>query len=102
MSIRVAVTTTSPEAQQWFDRGLVWCYAYFHDEAVACFRNALSADPGCAMAHWGVAYATGPNYNMPWELSGREHAARLARGGLRRHAGGACSGRDGQSAASAR
>jgi tetratricopeptide (TPR) repeat protein len=20
------------------------------------------------MAHWGVAYATGPNYNMPWEL----------------------------------
>ena len=57
------VTTTSPEAQQWFDRGLVWCYAYFHDEAVACFRNALSADPACAMAHWGVAYAMGPNYN---------------------------------------
>ena len=28
------VTTTSPEAQRWFDRGLVWCYAYFHDEAV--------------------------------------------------------------------
>src|SRR5262245_23079575 len=62
------VSTTSPEAQKWFDRGLVWCYAYFHDEAVACFRNALSADPGCAMAHWGVAYAIGPNYNMPWEL----------------------------------
>ena len=61
------VTTTSPEAQQWFDRGLVWCYAYFHDEAVTCFRNALSADPGCAMAHWGVAYAIGPNYNMPWD-----------------------------------
>ena len=62
------VTTTSPEAQLWFNRGLVWCYAYFHDEAVACFRNALSADPSCAMAFWGVAYATGPNYNMPWEL----------------------------------
>jgi len=61
------VTTTSPEAQLWFDRGLVWCYAYFHDEAVACFREALKADPGCAMAHWGVAYAAGPNYNMPWE-----------------------------------
>jgi tetratricopeptide (TPR) repeat protein len=62
------VTTTSPEAQQWFDRGLVWCYAYFHDEAVTCFRNALGADPSCAMAHWGLAYAIGPNYNMPWEL----------------------------------
>jgi tetratricopeptide (TPR) repeat protein len=61
------VTTSSLEAQKWFNRGLVWCYAYFHDEAVACFRNALRADPNCAMAHWGVAYATGPNYNMPWE-----------------------------------
>jgi len=62
-----AITTTSPDAQRWFDRGLVWCYAYFHDEAVDCFRRALEADPGCAMAHWGVAYASGPNYNMPWE-----------------------------------
>lgn len=61
------VTTTSPEAQLWFDRGLVWCYAYFHDEAVTCFQKAISLDPNCAMAHWGVAYATGPNYNMPWE-----------------------------------
>ena len=23
--------------------------------------------PDCAMAHWGVAYAIGPNYNKPWE-----------------------------------
>ncbi|MCG6884245.1 MAG: hypothetical protein LJE62_10885 [Silicimonas sp.] len=61
------VTTSSPEAQRWFNRGLVWTNAYFHDEAVACFRRALEADPTCAMAHWGVAYAAGPNYNMPWE-----------------------------------
>ncbi len=45
----------------------MWCYAYFHDEAVECFQKAISSDPGCAMAHWGVAYAIGPNYNMPWE-----------------------------------
>jgi tetratricopeptide (TPR) repeat protein len=61
------VTTSSPEAQTWFNRGLVWTYAYFHDEAVACFHRALDADPTCAMAHWGIAYAAGPNYNMPWE-----------------------------------
>jgi tetratricopeptide (TPR) repeat protein len=61
------VTTTSPQAQLWFNRGLVWCYAYFHDEAVECYRKAITADPSCAMAHWGVAYASGPNYNMPWE-----------------------------------
>ncbi len=62
------VTTTSTEAQLWFNRGLVWCYSYFHDEAIACFTKALEADPNCAMAHWGIAYAAGPNYNMPWQL----------------------------------
>jgi len=61
------VTTQSAEAQLWFDRGLVWCYGYNHEEAVACFERALAHDPGCAMAHWGVAYAIGPNYNKPWE-----------------------------------
>lgn len=61
------VTTSSPDAQVWFNRGLIWTNAYFHDEAVACFNRAIEADPDCAMAHWGVAYASGPNYNMPWE-----------------------------------
>ncbi len=62
------VTTASSDAQRWFDRGLNWCFGYHHEEAVACFEKALEADPHCAMAHWGVAYAAGPNYNFPWEL----------------------------------
>ena len=33
-----AVSTRSAEAQRWFDRGLVWCYAFGHEEAVRCFR----------------------------------------------------------------
>ncbi|MEV7993576.1 hypothetical protein AB0O67_17135 [Streptomyces sp. NPDC086077] len=61
------VTTTSPEAQVWFDRGLVWTYAFHHEEAVSCFEAAAAADPDCAMAYWGIAYALGPNYNKPWE-----------------------------------
>jgi tetratricopeptide (TPR) repeat protein len=62
------ITTTSPEAQLWFDRGLIWVYAYNHAEGVKCFRKALEHDPRCAMAHWGVAYGSGPNYNLPWHL----------------------------------
>ncbi|MGP2436256.1 hypothetical protein [Streptomyces sp. JW3] len=61
------VTTTSARAQTWFDRGLVWTYAFHHEEAIACFEAAAAADPDCAMAHWGIAYALGPNYNKPWE-----------------------------------
>jgi tetratricopeptide (TPR) repeat protein len=62
------VTTQSAEAQAWFDRGLIWTYGFNHGEAIACFRRALEADPACAMAQWGIAYAAGPNYNMTWDL----------------------------------
>ena len=62
------VTTTSEAAQIWFDRGLNWTFGFNHEEAIACYTRALEADPGCAMAYWGIAYAAGPNYNMPWEL----------------------------------
>ncbi len=60
--------STEPEAQLWFDRGLVWLFAYNHEEAIICFERALDADPACALAHWGIAYALGPNYNKPWEV----------------------------------
>ncbi|CAM5467667.1 hypothetical protein SHIRM173S_04802 [Streptomyces hirsutus] len=64
---RRRVTTAVDEAQLWFDRGLLWTYAFNHEEAVACFEKAAAADPDCAMAYWGIAYALGPNYNKPWE-----------------------------------
>ncbi len=63
-----SVTTSSAEAQTWFDRGLNWLYGYNHGEAIACFKRALEQDPECAMAHWGISYAAGPNYNLPWHL----------------------------------
>jgi hypothetical protein len=62
------VTTSSADAQSWFDRGLNWCFGFHHEEAIACFEKALAADPNCAMAHWGIGYAAGPNYNFPWHL----------------------------------
>ncbi|WP_146345408.1 hypothetical protein [Falsiphaeobacter marinintestinus] len=75
------VSTSDEQAQLWFDRGLIWTYGYNHEEAVVCFRRALEHDPDCAMAWWGVAYAAGPNYNMPWNLfddAGRAKALETA------------------------
>jgi tetratricopeptide (TPR) repeat protein len=74
------VETPSPQAQVWFDRGLVWSYAFNHEEAVRCFDRALELDPGLAIARWGVAYAIGPNYNKAWEaFDPVDLAASLAR-----------------------
>ena len=70
------ISTTSPEAQRWFDRGLNWTYAFNREEAVRCFARAAEHDPDCAMAHWGVAYAAGPYYNLRWDQltdPAREH-----------------------------
>jgi tetratricopeptide (TPR) repeat protein len=59
------ITTTNPETQTWFTRGLIWTYAFNHEEAAQCFSKAISFDPTCAMAYWGLAYCLGPNYNKP-------------------------------------
>lgn len=61
------ISTSSSEAQLWFDRGLMWCYAYNHEESVRCFEKAAELDDACAMAYWGIAYATGCNYNRTWQ-----------------------------------
>ena len=61
------VTTSSAAARAWFTRGLLWTYAFNHEEAVRCFERAIADDPDCALAYWGLAYALGPNYNKPWE-----------------------------------
>lgn len=62
------ITTKHPVAQTWFNRGLVWCYGFNHEEAAKCFQRAIDHDPSCAIAYWGLAYSLGPNYNKPWEL----------------------------------
>jgi tetratricopeptide (TPR) repeat protein len=61
------VTTSCTAARAWFTRGLLWTYAFNHEEAVRCFERAIADDPDCALAYWGLAYALGPNYNKPWE-----------------------------------
>jgi len=59
------VTASNAMAQSYFDQGLRLIFGFNHDEAERAFREAARLDPNCAMAWWGVAYALGPNYNLP-------------------------------------
>jgi len=59
------VSTKNSQAQQFFDQGLRFIYAFNHDEAARSFQHAAELDPKLAMAYWGVAEAVGPNYNDP-------------------------------------
>jgi tetratricopeptide (TPR) repeat protein len=59
------VSTRNPEAQEFFDQGLRFIYAFNHDEAARSFQEAADLDPKLAIAYWGIAEAVGPNYNDP-------------------------------------
>jgi tetratricopeptide (TPR) repeat protein len=68
------VSTTNTEAQQFFDQGLRFVYAFNHDEAIRSFTQAAKLDLNLAMAHWGIALALGPNINLDVDPA-REKAA---------------------------
>ena len=68
-SLHHTVTTGSDKAQQYFDQGLRLTYAFNHDEAIKSFKQALVYDSTCAMCYWGIAYALGPNINLPMDSS---------------------------------
>lgn len=57
------ITTSSPDAQQWFDKGMIWTYAFNHEAGIKCFQAAIKADKNCTMAYWGISFANGVNYN---------------------------------------
>ena len=59
------ITTSAPEAQDYFNQGLAFLYAFNHDEAIRSFARAVELDPACAMAHWGISVANGPHINNP-------------------------------------
>ena len=67
-------TTCSAPAGAQFELGLRWLHSFEYDRAEKEFTKAADADPGCAIAHWGVAMA---NYHPLWAPP---TAAELAKG----------------------
>ncbi len=84
------ITTTSAEAQRWFDQGLQLVYGFNHDEAIRSFREAARLDPDAPMPWWGIAYAHGININDPEMTDERwQAAAEAAAEAMRRREGAA-------------
>jgi hypothetical protein len=60
-----AISTKSPEAQKYFNQGLILTYGFNHGEAIRSFQEAIRLDPNCAMCYSGIALALGPNIVPP-------------------------------------
>jgi hypothetical protein len=68
-SYHMAITTRSPVAQRYFDQGLRLTYGFNHDEAIKSYTEGTREDSTCAMCWWGIAYALGPNINVPMDTA---------------------------------
>ena len=71
------VTTSSTEAQAYFNQGIQLMYAFTPLDAARSFREAEKMDPECAMCFWGEAWTWGPYLNggMGRDDASRAHAA---------------------------
>lgn len=51
----LSITSSSSEAQIWFNQGLNLLHGFWHLEAYRAFRQVIQLDPQCAMGYWGIA-----------------------------------------------
>ena len=76
-SLHHSITTTSEQAQRYFDQGLRFVYAFNHEEAIRSFEVAADWDPEAAMPYWGIAFALGPNINRVMEKKDERRAIEM-------------------------
>ncbi len=73
------ITTSSADAQAYFDQGLRLAWAFNHAAADIAFNEAALADPDCAMCAWGSALVLGPNVNAQMDPRNVPRAFALAK-----------------------
>jgi hypothetical protein len=58
-------TSCAPEAAAAFDKGMLYQHSFWYRASQREFNNALKADPGCAIAYWGIALSLLWNPHTP-------------------------------------
>ena len=76
------MSSTSREAQSFFDQGFQMMYAFAKQDAVRSFREAWKRDPDCAICYWGEAWAWGSYLNVPMNAEEAPHAYAAAQKAL--------------------
>lgn len=64
IAVHHPVKTNHVGAQEFFDQGLTFLYAFNHEAAYWSFIRASEIDPQMAMAYWGRALVLGSNINI--------------------------------------
>jgi hypothetical protein len=63
------VTSCKPEVKRAFNRAVALLHSFAYTVSEQAFRDVSAKDPGCAMAHWGMAMT---HYHQLWEPPSNE------------------------------
>ena len=66
--VHFPITTTSTEAQKFFDQGMAQMHSFWSREAERSFLQAAQLDPASPMPHWGVAMVSAGDYRPRFQL----------------------------------
>ena len=55
------LTSCKPQVVPTFDRAVAWLHSFEFSAAIRDFEAVVASDPGCAMAHWGIALSRWSN-----------------------------------------
>ncbi len=74
-------TSCTPEAQKFFDRGMLYQHSFWYRASQHEFEAALKADPSCGIAYWGIALSMLLNPHVPTPAKNlAEGSAAIAKG----------------------
>ena len=66
--VHFPMTTSSPEAQQFFDQGVAQMHSFWAREAERSFLQAAALDPSAPMPWWGVSMVASGDYRPRFQL----------------------------------
>src|SRR5690349_14380717 len=67
-TVHLAITTTSPDAQQFFDQGVAQMHSFWAREAERSFLQAAALDPAAPMPQWGIAMVAAGDWRPRFQL----------------------------------
>ena len=74
--VHMAITTSNPEAQKFFDQGLAQLHSFWAVEAERSFLQAAALDPDAPMPWWGVAMVASGDYRPRHQLEANNSSNR--------------------------
>jgi tetratricopeptide (TPR) repeat protein len=67
-TVHLAITTSSPEAQQFFDQGVAQMHSFWAREAERSFLQAAALDPAAPMPQWGIAMVAAGDWRPRFQI----------------------------------